>query len=103
MTSDKSPKPATADLDSSNDAGAAPETPMPFTVDEDFLAAAHERVAEDAPEIASLSPQVRPMPPNIVLIYTTTTPLHDGLTLTRITRAVIDAEGQIVKLSTSRG
>mgnify|MGYP001149559352 CR=1 FL=1 len=103
MTSDNSPKPTAAALDVSNDAEAAPEPPMPFPVDEDFLAAAHERVAEAAPEVAALKPQVRSMPPNVLLIYTTSTSLPDAATLTRITRAVIDAQGQIVKLTTSRG
>jgi hypothetical protein len=76
---------------------------MPFSVDDAFLNAAHQRVIERAPELAPHTPEVRSMPPNILLIYTVPTPLPGALTLTRITRVVVDAEGQIVKLSTSRG
>ncbi len=82
---------------------ASEEEPLPFPVDGAFLKAAHKRAAEAVPELAAYTPEVRAMSPNVLLLYTVPTPLPGALTLTRITRVVVNAEGQIIKLSTSRG
>ncbi len=75
----------------------------PPALDEAFITAAHARIAEAMPAVADLTPDVRPRPPHVLLVYTQETPLPEGASLTRITRATLDAEGKVVKLSTSRG
>lgn len=76
---------------------------MPFPIDDAFIEAAHQRVVEQMPELAAHQPEVRPSPPNVLLIYTVPTPVPGALTMMRITRAVVNKKGKIVKLSTSKG
>ena len=79
------------------------EEVLPFPVDDDFLAAAHERVVEKMPDLEPLKPEVRAAPPHVLLLYKDTTSLPDGRSLKRVTRALFDEQGDVVKLSTSRG
>jgi hypothetical protein len=83
---------------------AAGEEPLlPFPVGEALLETVGEAIAESMPEIAGAVPEVHAKGERVVLLYKLEFPAQGGQSHRRTVRAVINAEGEIVKLSASRG
>ncbi|MBC8332202.1 MAG: hypothetical protein H8E28_09505 [Anaerolineae bacterium] len=78
-------------------------------MDEKIRQALHKKIAQRFPEILALKPLVRQQPKiegqtqtQYLLIYKTSVKTAQGHTLPRIIRVVANAQGKIVKITTSR-
>ena len=85
-------------------AAAGEEPLLPFPVDAALLKTVGEAIAGSMPEFAGVDPEIHAKGERVVLLYKLEIPAQGGGQLHRRTvRAVVNAEGEIVKLSASRG